>query len=77
MRSLALALLLAGCAEMTLAARDRFEAEFRCDRSRVQVEELGGNAYRATGCGRTVTYTCEAASGMAAIQDPAVCRRER
>lgn len=77
MRWCALALLVSGCAEMQLAARDRFIAEFGCPSERVMHRSLGGNAYLATGCGRRAVYVCEAATGLAAMEDPAVCRRER
>ncbi len=63
--------------EMRLAARDRFESTFHCPRERVRVADLGAGAYRVGGCGREATYVCEAASGMAALDDPAICRQEQ
>ncbi len=71
------AVMLSGCAEMQLAARDRFIAEYNCPRERVEHRPLGGNAYLTAGCGRRAVYVCEAATGLAAMSDPAVCRRER
>lgn len=68
--------LVSGCiGEMQLAARDRFKAEYNCER--VEHRPLGGNAYLVVGCGRRAVYVCEAATGLAAWEDPAVCRRER
>ena len=38
--------------------RVRFSKEFSCAEQDVQVEDLGGSAYRASGCGQTATYVC-------------------
>jgi hypothetical protein len=70
-------LLLTACAsEMQLAARDRFESSFRCPRERIRMQSLGSGAYRVGGCGHEATYICESAEGVAAMDDPAICRLE-
>src|SRR5678815_4000242 len=46
---------LAGCT-MAGTVHERATNEFSC--SNVDVEELGGQSFTATGCGRTATYTC-------------------
>ena len=49
---------LSGCATQTGAVTERAANEFRCDEDRVEVEDLGGNAYRVEACGETATYAC-------------------
>ena len=68
---------LTGCASVASAAGDRFAFEARCPRAQVEVEEVGGSAYVARGCGRRATYVCEPTTGAASIDNAAVCRRER
>jgi hypothetical protein len=46
-----------GCKAQTVQVR--FAREYNCPQGSVQTVDLGGGAYRATGCGRTVTYSCE------------------
>lgn len=63
-------LLAAGCVDPLTGAqlaakfeaivRTRASLEFPCDPSAVTVEELGGDAYRAAGCGLHATYECVA-----------------
>lgn len=59
--SLLLAAPLGGCGASVHArdvVRTRVAKEQRCDEKQVQVEELGGNAYRSSGCGPETTYVC-------------------
>ncbi|HZI15939.1 MAG TPA: hypothetical protein VE153_36570 [Myxococcus sp.] len=60
--SLLLAAPLGGCMGAPVYARDvvrtRVAKEQRCNETQVQVEELGGNAYRSSGCGPETTYVC-------------------
>lgn len=49
------------CASYSGIVRDRFASEYRCG-GQVDVEDLGGNAFRASGCGSEATYVC--ASGI-------------
>ena len=41
-------------------ARMRASLEFPCDPTKVHVENLGGDAFRAEGCGFHATYECYA-----------------
>ncbi|HET9959860.1 MAG TPA: serine protease [Polyangiaceae bacterium] len=49
-------LLVSACAEEQIQAR--FSDDYRCHEDQVEVEALGGQRYRATGCGRSATYQC-------------------
>lgn len=40
--------------------RDRASFEFPCDPDKIAIENLGGDAYRAVGCGFHATYECDA-----------------
>ncbi len=52
------ALVVGACATGSGIVRERAANEFSCDESEVEVEAIGGNSYRATGCGQEATYTC-------------------
>jgi hypothetical protein len=56
MRGVVLLSTLAGCVSYPSIVRERFENEHDCDD--VEVDELGGNAFRAQGCGLEETYVC-------------------
>ncbi len=57
---------------MASAVRSRAASDFDCAESQVSVAEAGTDtSFRATGCGRTATYTCVAQENT----DPA-CTRE-
>jgi hypothetical protein len=45
-----------GCTSGAATVRSRFANEYDCAEPSVAVKELGGRAYRASGCGRTETY---------------------
>jgi hypothetical protein len=55
---------LAGCFNGHEIITQRAANEFRCPAGQVQVEELGGNAYRVWACGSSATYACSARMGM-------------
>ncbi len=50
---------LTGCATMAGTVRERATVDFQCTPDEVTVTELPGNAYHATGCGRSATYACQ------------------
>ena len=57
----AFVLLLPGCFLQTVAAaKTRAVTDLRCDEQSIVITELGGGAFQATGCARTVTYVCSA-----------------
>jgi hypothetical protein len=56
------ALACAGCFSSLAAVKERAGKEYRC--TEVQVEELGGNAYRAQACGQSAIYVCSASMGF-------------
>jgi len=51
---------MAGCGGlyMRAAATDRAVIDLSCPSDKIEVEDVGGGAYRATGCNRTATYVC-------------------
>jgi len=51
-------LLSAGCFAGKQVVTERATKEFRCPKEQVQVEELGGNAYRVWACGYKAIYVC-------------------
>jgi hypothetical protein len=56
-------LMLAGCVTVEGQATTRFSNEFKCPEDSVTVEDIGGNGYRATGCGESATYVCRRTNG--------------
>lgn len=66
-----------GCISYPSVVRDRFEQEYGC--SDVDVEEMSGNAFRASGCGVQATYVCVSdtrSPGTIAQTEDAVCIQE-
>lgn len=53
---LGLGALLVGCGTMSGTVQERAENEFSC--SNVDVENVGGQTFIASGCGKTATFTC-------------------
>lgn len=53
------ALATSACATHAGTVRTRAANDFRCPEPQVAVVDIGGNAYRATGCGRQANYTCQ------------------
>lgn len=47
--------------------KGRFRAEYSC-RDEIDVQNLGGNAYLARGCGQQATYICESNRGSTTCQ---------
>jgi hypothetical protein len=62
-----------GAAPPTVVAT-RATNEFSCPQDQVHIDELGGTSYRATGCGKTATYTC--LGGNFGNPYSAMCTRE-
>ena len=54
---------LVGCTTQTGAVEARAASDFGCDEWKIEVEDVGGNAYRAKGCGRSATYVCVGGGG--------------
>jgi hypothetical protein len=48
--------------------------EFNCPKEQLQIQELGGTSFKATGCGMTATYTCM--GGNVGNPYDAMCTRE-
>lgn len=59
--------LLAGCNRLEGAVRARAASDFSCDESEVEVEEVSGTTYRASGCGKSNEYTCSPQSAAVGI----------
>lgn len=69
----------AGClfgqgASPQTVVQTRASNEFSCPKDKVQLQELGGTSYKATGCGTTATYTCM--GGNVGNPYDAMCTRE-
>jgi hypothetical protein len=63
-----------GCATASGIVQTRAASEFECPEDNVEVENIGGTTFRASGCGQTAVYTCsKLASGTAA---PFPCVRD-
>jgi len=56
-----LACVASGCVTATGIVRERAANEFSCDEENIEVYSIGGNTYRAIGCGKDATYTCSKA----------------
>jgi hypothetical protein len=67
---------MAGCGH-TSAVESRFSAEYGCND--VSVRELGGNAFLASGCGESATYTCVSSDdpGWGKLAPESTCTREQ
>jgi hypothetical protein len=52
----------------------RASNEFNCPKEKLQIQELGGTSFKATGCGMTATYTCM--GGNVGNPYDAMCTRE-
>ncbi len=76
--SVLLTLPLSGCTPIYArdVVRTRAAKEQRCEESKVQVEELGGNAYRASGCGPETTYVCNFAEVNPQARHVLTCVKE-
>jgi hypothetical protein len=47
-----------GCTTTMGTARTRAANDFGCAEDRIQVTDIGGTSYRASGCGQSATYDC-------------------
>jgi hypothetical protein len=54
--------------------QQRATNELSCPKEKLQVQQLGGTSFKATGCGMTATYTC--LGGNFASPYDAICTRE-
>jgi hypothetical protein len=52
----------------------RASNEFSCPKEQVNVQNIGGTSYKASGCGQTATYTCM--GGNFGNPFDAMCTRE-
>ena len=74
--SLATGALVIGCggAPPQAVVATRASNEFSCPKEQVNVQNIGGTSYKATGCGQTATYTCM--GGNVGNPFDAMCTRE-
>jgi hypothetical protein len=54
----------AGCHLHEGTVRARAASDFGCNESEIEVEEIPGSTYRATGCGQSNEYTCTMGRGL-------------
>jgi hypothetical protein len=47
-----------GCASIAGVARARAASDFQCREDQIEITELGGTSFRATGCDRSEVYDC-------------------
>ena len=64
---LVLTLGLSSCS-MAGAVKSRAAYDLNCSEDRIEVRNIGGNSYAATGCGKDQTYTC-----TRAVNSPPSC----
>ena len=53
-------LLLTGCISAASTAKTRAANDFSCPEDQITVASVGGDSYRADGCGKSVVYDCGA-----------------
>jgi hypothetical protein len=71
---LVVSIVAAGCAAtQDSVVKTRYAREAGCAEPQVKVEDLGGSAYKASGCGTAMTYVC-AYGGTSGR--PATCVKE-
>jgi hypothetical protein len=71
---IALSLLSLSACTQEAAVRTRAANDLQCNEDKIEISDIGGNAYRARGCGGEATYAC---TGGAGTQTPSVtCTRE-
>ena len=63
------------CANHGGIVRERAPHDLKCPKDQIEIAERGGMSFSATGCGRTVTYTCEGGMENDSWQT-AACRKE-
>lgn len=69
-RVLVVSIVAAGCAAtQDSVVKTRYAREAGCAEPQVKIEDLGGSAYKASGCGAAMTYVCAygGTSGRSAI----------
>lgn len=68
---------LCACASMMGTVRERAVVELDCPNESVEVSELPGSAFAASGCGRSASYACNRTyDGRSAYTGPVNCMRE-
>ena len=55
---LSIAAATSGCVTHETVTRTRAANDFPCEEQQVEVVNIGGTSYRATGCGKQATYNC-------------------
>ena len=69
---------LAGCARATEGmVRDQAASTFACADYALQVEEVGPDVYRASGCGQELIYACRPAAPARRVGAPPTDPRSR
>jgi hypothetical protein len=53
---------LTGCVSAAGVARTRAANDFQCREDQIQITEIGGTSFRATGCDRSEVYDCSGSS---------------
>jgi hypothetical protein len=75
--SLTLVLPLAGCVTPDAVAKTRAASDFSCSEGQVEVTSIGGNSYRANGCGRSAVYDCAASDSYRGTASNYTCVPEQ
>ncbi len=70
--ALALGGIVGACSPMERTARTRAANDLRCDKDQIEVRNIGGTSYRATGCNQEATYNCIQSTSNNGI----LCQRE-
>ncbi len=55
-------LVLNGCVTAKDVAKARAASDFECREDQIQISEIGGTSYRATGCDKSQVYDCSGSS---------------
>jgi len=72
------AVALGGCApDAADQVRVRAANDFRCNDDKVSVKDIGGEAYRADGCGQSRVYDCSPGSSWRGTTTDYSCHPER
>jgi hypothetical protein len=69
-------IVLAGCVRSTEGlVRERAASEFACADYALEVEEVGPDVYRASGCGQELIYACRPTVATQALREAPLARR--
>ena len=61
--TLILSLFVVGCASGGGTVKDRAAFDLDCPKDKIEVTNIGGTSYGASGCGKKATYTCNGTWG--------------